>query len=152
MYVTKPVFNQLRSLLAMLLAIPFVQPSNAQETKTTAGHSATNASARMMDMHKTGMFAGAKANTGYAIHSVVDGKQMLSLSDEFVTPDTPAPHWQVVDSTGNVYLLNRLKIKGDKFNKTIELPSYIQDVAKVQIWCAWAETLLGEATFEKPVK
>ena len=25
------------------------------------------------------------------------------------------------------------------------------DVAKVQIWCAFAEVLLGEASFDKPV-
>ncbi len=29
---------------------------------------------------------------------------------------------------------------------------YIADVAKVQIWCSWAEALLGEAAFESPVK
>ncbi len=103
------------------------------------------------DMHKTGMFMGEKANTGFAMHAVVDGRQVLMLSDDFVTPDTPAPHWQVIDSEGNVYLLNRLKIKGDKYNQTIMLPGYIHDVAKIQIWCAWAEALLGEATFEKPV-
>jgi hypothetical protein len=106
----------------------------------------------MMDVHKTKMFSGPKANTGYAIHQTKDGKQMLSLSDDFVVPDTPAPHWQVVDSNGNVYLLNRLKIKEDKYNQTIVLPSYIQDVAKVQIWCSWAEALLGEAAFESAVR
>jgi hypothetical protein len=56
-----------------------------------------------------------------------------------------------VDSKGNVYLLHRLKIKDDKINKSIVLPAYIKDVAKVQIWCAWAEALLGEASFQKPV-
>jgi len=44
------------------------------------------------------------------------------LGADFVTPDTPAPHWQVVDSRGNTYLLQRLKIKGDKFNKSITVP------------------------------
>ncbi|HKA01332.1 MAG TPA: hypothetical protein VKE70_32685 [Candidatus Solibacter sp.] len=48
--------------------------------------------------------------------------------------------------------LQRLVIKEDKYNKSITLPSYIRDVAKVQIWCAWAETLLGEASFDAPVK
>ncbi|RIK59409.1 hypothetical protein DCC62_28745, partial [candidate division KSB1 bacterium] len=66
-------------------------------------------------------------------------------------PDTPAPHWQLVDSKGNVYLLNRLKIKEDKYNKTLVVPAYVKDVAKVQIWCAWAEVLLGEASFAKPI-
>ena len=27
------------------------------------------------------------------------------------------------------------------------LPAYIKDIAKVQIYCAWAEALLGETTF-----
>lgn len=104
------------------------------------------------DMHKTGMFAGVKANKGYAMHSKDGSKHILTLSDDFVVPDTPAPHWQVIDSKGNVYLLNRLVIKDDKYNKSITLPAYIKDVAKVQIWCSWAEALLGEASFEKAVK
>jgi len=32
------------------------------------------------------------------------------------------------------------------------LPAYVKDVAKVQIWCAWAEALLGEASFSKAIK
>jgi hypothetical protein len=78
-------------------------------------------------------------------------KDVLVLSDEFVVPDTPAPMWQLVDSLGNVYLLNRLKIKGDKINKTLVIPPYVKDVAKVQIYCAWAEAVLGETTFDKTV-
>ncbi len=103
-------------------------------------------------MAKSGPFAGAKANTGFVTASKENGKLVLTLSDDFVVPDTPAPHWQLVDSKGNVYLLNRLKIKGDKYNQTLVVPSYVKDVAKVQIWCAWAEALLGETSFEKPVK
>jgi hypothetical protein len=34
---------------------------------------------------------------------------------------------------------------------TIALPSYVKDVAKVQIYCAWAEAVLGEATFGAPL-
>jgi len=98
--------------------------------------------------HTSSNFMGPKANTGRVTHSRMGDRQVLTLSDDFKVPDTPAPHWQVVDSKGNVYLLQRLMIKGDKLNKTITLPSYIKDVAKVQIWCAWAEVLLGEATFE----
>ena len=52
-----------------------------------------------------------------------------------------------MDSSGNVYLLNRLMIEGNKYNKTIALPSYIKDVVSVRIWCAWAEAILGEARF-----
>jgi len=27
----------------------------------------------------------------------------------------------------------------------------VRDIVKVQIWCAWAEANLGEASFDKPV-
>jgi hypothetical protein len=101
--------------------------------------------------HTSSMFKGAKANTGTVTHSKMDGKQMLTLSKDFKVPDTPAPHWQVIDSKGNTYLLQRLVIKDDKYNQTITLPAYIKDVAKVQIWCAWAEALLGEASFAAPL-
>ncbi len=96
-------------------------------------------------------FAGAKVNGGTVTMTKDGGKTVLTLSDDFVVPATPDPHWQVVDSKGNVYLLERLPIKGDKINTTITLPSYIPDVAKVQIWCAFAETLLGEAPFDAPM-
>jgi hypothetical protein len=102
--------------------------------------------------HVTNQFAGPKANRGTAKHTKEGKVNVLTLSDDFKVPDTPAPHWQVVDSKGNVYLLQRLVIKGDKLNKSIKLPSYIPDIASVQIWCAWAETLLGEAPFAAPVK
>lgn len=101
--------------------------------------------------HRTSAFQGVKANTGFAVHTHENGMNILTLSEDFKIPDAPAPHWQVVDSKGNVYLLQMLKIKGDKFNKRIVVPSYVPDIAKVQIWCSWAETLLGEATFESPV-
>jgi len=29
--------------------------------------------------------------------------------------------------------------------------AYVRDIATVQIWCAWAELLLGEASFSKPI-
>src|SRR5262245_13500398 len=101
--------------------------------------------------HKSTPFAGAKANKGFVTHQLVDGKSVLVLSDDFVIPDTPAPHWQLVDSKGNTYLLNRLKVKGDKFNKTLVIPPFVHDVAKVQIWCSFAEVLLGEASFAEPI-
>lgn len=97
-------------------------------------------------------FAGAKANTRTVTSARSGGRLMLTLSDDFVVPDTPAPHWQVVDSKGNTYLLQRLTIKNEGYNRTIAVPTYIHDVAKVQIWCAWAETVLGEATFDPPVR
>ena len=103
------------------------------------------------DMHTSTAFNGVKVNGGTVTHSKQDGKNVLILSDDFKVPNTPDPHWQVIDSKGNVYLLRRLDIKGGKVNKSITLPSYIPDVVKVQIWCAFAETLLGEASFSSPV-
>ena len=97
-------------------------------------------------------FHGVKANTGTVSYTREGDRNVLTLSDDFQIPDAPAPHWQIVDSLGNTYLLERLKIKGDKVNLQITLPPYIHDIAKVQIWCAWAETLLGEASFRKALK
>ena len=111
-------------------------------------------SAVAQDAHNTGQFQGPKANKGHVTHSTRDGKSVLTLSDDFVVPDTPDPHWQVVDSDGQVYLLDKLKKKallGDKFQKEIVLPSYVKNVKKVVIWCAWAEANLGEASFSSPV-
>ena len=104
------------------------------------------------DGHKSGPFKGAKANTGFVTHKTEDGKSTLTLSDDFVAPQTPDPHWQVVDSKGNTYLLQKLMIKDDKMNKSIVVPKYIADIKTVQIWCAFAEVNLGEASFDKPVK
>ncbi|MGE0462805.1 MAG: hypothetical protein AB7Q16_15680 [Vicinamibacterales bacterium] len=104
-------------------------------------------SALAQNMHTTGKFSGAKVNAGTVTHSMQAGKNILSLSSDFQVPDTPDPHWQVVDSKGTVFLLERLGIKGDKVNTSITLPSYVKDVAKVQIYCAWAEAVLGEASF-----
>jgi hypothetical protein len=50
-----------------------------------------------------------------------------------------------------VFLLQRLGIKGDKVNLQITLPAYVKDVAKVQIYCAWAEAVLGEAAFDRNI-
>jgi hypothetical protein len=105
------------------------------------------AAAAQAQSHVSMKFTGAKANTGTVTHSLMNGKHMLALSADFVTPDTPDPHWQIVDSKGQVFLLQRLAIKDDKMNRSIMLPAYIQDIAKVQIYCAWAEAVLGETTF-----
>jgi hypothetical protein len=95
-------------------------------------------------------FAGAKANTGRVTLTGNAGALVLTLSDDFKAPEAPDPHWQVVDSKGRVYLLQKLTVKGlvgDKMNRSITLPAYITDVARVQFWCAYAEVLLGEASF-----
>ena len=103
-------------------------------------------------------FAGAKVNGGTVTHSLQNGKHVLTLSGDFQVPDTPDPHWQIVDSKGRVFLLQRLKIKGavaglagDKVNTSITVPGYIEDIAKVQIYCAWAEAVLGETTFDSRI-
>jgi hypothetical protein len=115
------------------------------------------ASLAMAQTQTSGRFAGGKVNGGTVSHTVTNGKHVLTLSSDFQVPDTPDPHWQVVDSRGEVFLLQRLPIKGatgigtDRINRSITLPSYIRSVAKVQIYCAWAEALLGEASFSGPV-
>jgi hypothetical protein len=112
-------------------------------------------SAFAQDMHTSSQFQGPKASKGHVTHSTRDGKSVLTLSDDFVVPDTPDPHWQVVDSDGQIYQLDKLKKKsllGDKFQKEIVLPSYVKNVSKVVIWCAWAEANLGEASFSSPVQ
>ena len=102
--------------------------------------------------HKSGPFQGAKANTGFVTHTTENGNSVLTLSDDFKAPDAPDPHWQVVDSNGNAYLLQKLSIKGGKMNRKITVPKYVPYIAKVQFWCAFAEVNLGEAAFEQPVK
>lgn len=105
--------------------------------------------------HTSSQFQGPKANKGTVTHSNRDGKSILTLSDDFVVPDTPDPHWQLVDSDGNTYLVDKLKKKafiGDKYQKEIVVPSYVKNVSKVIIYCAWAEANLGEASFSSPVK
>lgn len=105
--------------------------------------------------HTSKVFSGAKVNKGTVTHTMMSGEHVLTLSADFQVPDTPDPHWQVVDSKGRVFLLQRLNIKngvlgltGDKLNRSITLPAYITDVAKVQIYCSWAEAVLGETTFD----
>ena len=95
-------------------------------------------------------FAGVKANTGSVTLSSAGSVRTLTLSDDFKAPDAPDPHWQVVDNEGRVYLLQKLTVKGltgDRMNRSITLPAYIKSVSKVQFWCAYAEVLLGEASF-----
>ena len=104
------------------------------------------------DVHTSKPFSGTTVNDGTVKHAKQGNKHVLTLSDDFKVPGSPDPHWQVVDSKGNIYRLEKLTIKDNKVNKTITLPEYIKDVAKVQMWCAFAEVLLGEAPFDTPVK
>ncbi|MDX2066722.1 MAG: hypothetical protein SFX74_13380 [Fimbriimonadaceae bacterium] len=104
-----------------------------------------------MTIATSGTFKGVEVNGG-KVMVVRDGKRLtLKASADFKVPNTPAPHWQIVDRNGNTYLLKQLKIAGDKKNLSVEVPNYIRDIAKVQIWCSFAEVNLGEASFAKPV-
>ncbi len=107
--------------------------------------------AASMDTHTSSMFQGPKANTGTVSHSIENGKSILRVSSDFKVPDTPAPTWRVVDSNGAIYTLDAFKIKGGE-KREVEVPSYISNIAKVQVYCAWAQVLLGEASFSMPVK
>jgi len=97
-------------------------------------------------------FKGKEVNGGTVTHEVKDGKHILTLSKDFKVPGSPDPHWQLIDSKGTVYLLDRLKLKDDKITTSITVPAYVPDIAKVQMWCAWAVVVLGEAPFDKVVK
>ena len=114
------------------------------------GAVAIGTTASAQGAHTSKPFSGPKVNGGTVSHTKENGKDVLTLSADFKVPDTPDPHWQVVDSKGQVFLLQRLGIKGDKVNTRIVLPSYVRDVAAVQIYCAWAEAVLGETTLAVP--
>lgn len=105
-----------------------------------------------MMKHTSTEFKGGKVNGGTVTHTMEGGKHVLTLSDDFQNKiDTPDPHWQVVDSMGNTYLLDRFEVKGDKMIRKITVPEYVPDIAKVQFWCSYAETVLGEASFDTPM-
>jgi hypothetical protein len=107
--------------------------------------------ANKMDVHTSSMFQGPKANTGTVSHTIENGKSILRVSQNFKVPDTPAPTWRVVDSQGNIYTLDAFKIKGGE-KREVVAPGYVKDIVKVQVYCAFAEVLLGEASFSMPVK
>ena len=101
--------------------------------------------------HTSSMFMGPKANTGTVMHSYEGGKSILRVSPDFKVPDTPAPTWRIVDSKGTIYTLDAFKIKGGE-KREVTVPHYVKDIAKVQVYCAFAEVLLGEAGFSSAVK
>ena len=112
-----------------------------------------NSFAAKMDVHTSSKFEGPKANTGTVMHYNEGGKSMLKVSDDFKVPDTPAPTWRVVDSKGNIYTLDAFKIKsGNNEKREVVVPAYVSNIVKVQVYCAWAEVLLGEASFSQAVK
>ena len=102
-------------------------------------------------------FHGAEVKTGTVTETKEGNKTILTLSDDFKVPKAPDLHWQVVDSKGDTFMLQRLLIKGgslkgDKLNKSITVPAYVPDISKVQIYCAYVEMSLGEASFEQPIQ
>jgi hypothetical protein len=103
-------------------------------------------------------FHGAEVNAGTVTDTMQGNKHILTLSDDFKVPaKAPDLHWQVVDSKGDTFMLQRLLIKGgtlkgDKLNKSITVPAYVPDISKVQIYCAYVEMSLGEASFEQPLQ
>jgi hypothetical protein len=103
------------------------------------------------DVHTSGKFEGPKANTGMVMHTYENGKSVLKVTDDFKVPDTPAPTWRIVDSKGTIYTLDAFKIKGGE-KRMVTVPGYVNNIAKVQVYCAWAEVLLGEANYSAPVK
>jgi hypothetical protein len=107
--------------------------------------------AAKLDTHTSGPFQGPKANTGTVTHSFENGKSILRVSADFKVPDTPAPTWRVVDSKGNIYTLDAFKVKGGE-KREVEVPSYVKDIVKVQVYCAWAQVLLGDASFSTAVR
>lgn len=142
------------ALFALTLSVAALGSAcTAADRSADKGMKSAGSDSAMMqhESFTTGNFAGPKANQGTATLLKHNGTRTLTWSDDFTIPQTPAPHWQVVDSSGNTYLLQRLVIKGDKQNRTIAVPAYVKDVAKVQIWCAYAEVVLGEASFASPV-
>jgi hypothetical protein len=102
-------------------------------------------------------FHGTEVKTGTVTETKEGNKTILTLSDDFKAPKAPDLHWQVVDSKGDTFLLQRLLIKGgslkgDKLNKSVTVPAYVPDISKVQIYCAYVEMSLGEASFEQPIQ
>src|ERR1041385_1029739 len=92
--------HALEAIAGIALSIGVVGCVSAADQPTTTAQPKQIAQAN--PTHTTSRFQGVKANTGYATHTTIDGKQILSVSDDFQIPNTPAPHWQVVDSAGNV--------------------------------------------------
>jgi hypothetical protein len=128
-------FNRMLSVFALVAALTTASVSFAGNGPLT-----------------TSKFEGPKANTGTATYSVENGKRILRVSADFKVPDTPAPTWRVVDSKGNIYTLDAFKVKaGNNEKREVVVPAYIHDIVKVQVYCAWAEVLLGEASFTFPI-
>jgi hypothetical protein len=141
--------------LSFVLAVAALGGSSMAQNKPmnmSQGSMKMEQSMGMKMMGESMAFKGIEVNGG-TVHLHREGKKtMLMVSSDFKIPNSPAPHWQIVDAQGNVYLLNQFKIAGDKLNREITLPSYIKSVKSVQVWCSFAEVVLGQADFAKPIK
>lgn len=104
----------------------------------------------MMTMTTT-PFTGPEVQGGRVMGETDGGMKRLTLSDDFVVPGAPAPHWRVLDTMGNAFLLERLMTADGRYHKTVAVPGYVKNVVKVQIYCAFAEVVLGEASFGSPL-
>jgi hypothetical protein len=140
----------MKNLPKLTLAIALTSLTVAPAFATPRQDGSMPAKGSMM-MTMTSMFKGAEVNGGTASIVTEKGKHILRLSDDFKIPNAPAPHFQVVDKAGNTYLLSRLTVIGGKTHREVVLPSYVKSVSKVQIYCAFAEVVLGEAKFDQPV-
>ncbi len=150
---TKIMNKTLTTLVVLATVASFAVASpNHAPTQGSKDYMKSDMKMMMMDMGMTNMFKGIEVNGGTANLYKKDGKFHLGFSMDFKTPGSPSPHWQVVDGNGNTFLLQRITIAGDKTNRDITLPSYIKSVKKVQVWCSFAEVVLGEATFSKAMK
>ncbi|MBL8232437.1 MAG: hypothetical protein JNL98_28325 [Bryobacterales bacterium] len=112
---------------------------------------AVGALAKDHENQQTSMFQGPKANTGTALFMKASTKRMVKVSPDFKVPDTPAPTWRLIDTKGNIYTFDAFKIKGGE-KREIEVPAYVPNIAKVQVYCAFAEVVLGEASFSTPAR
>jgi hypothetical protein len=131
------------SFTSAAAALVLIAACNSTETRFEVAPANTNVD--------SGMFVGEKANKGHVTLTRDAEGTTLTLSADFVTPGTPDPHWQIVDAAGNAYLRERLEIKENGMNRTITVPDYVESIASVRIWCAFAEVSLGEAKFARPV-
>ncbi len=148
MKITSPV------ALAGLIAVSVIAPSALASARPAHHQQDMKSSMAMNDKMALGtssMFTGLEVKKGTVDLSKVGHQFHLRVSDDFGIPASPAPHWQVVDKEGNTYLLNQFRLAGDKFNREITLPKYIKSISKVQVWCSFAEVVLGEASFSKPI-
>lgn len=99
----------------------------------------------------TGAFRGGAVPSGHVKHEREGNRHTLVLSSDFsIHEEPPDPHWRIVDAQGSVFLLDKLKVEG-RINTRIVLPPYITSVARVEMWCAFAETVLGTAEFTDPI-